>query len=209
MRVLYLDIDGCLNTVNRLKKAYGEGGYQDYNLKVTGQEKKPMSLDNHTLDHITNINWQLCYALETLIKVYQIDGIVVCSTWRKLYDENQLKLLFIAKGFPFIADLIIGLTPINSNLFPDKENEISEDMKNRGVDDYYILDDDVWDYASSGFEARRLVLPTLNAIVDRLEETLGDFNKMIKNIPMSKMDLLNVKLGKYKYETIQSFRSEG
>lgn len=207
-RTLYLDIDGCLNTINRQKRAYGRGGYQDYNIKVLNQEKKPMALDNHTMDHITNLDWGLCYALETLIRVYQIEDIVICSSWKRVYDEDQLKLLFISKGFPFIADLIIGTTPNSKNntLLTDRDNEIKLDMEHREIDDYYILDDEVWDYESSGFDPKRLVLPVLRSIAERFDNDLGDFVKQIRDIPRHKLDKLNEKMSKYKLETIQTYK---
>ena len=204
-KVLYLDIDGVLNTIERQKKNWGKDGYQAYNKMVLEQEQKPMHLDNHTLDHITNLDWKLCYSLYMLIWAYQIDSIVVCSSWRKVYKPDQIKLLFIAKGFPQIADRIIGETPFLSE---DRSKEIKADIEKRGVKEYYILDDDLFDYEKDGFDPKILVLPVLNKIAELLDDTLTDLAEDVMDVSILELNATNETENIAKLEKIKAICKE-
>ena len=204
-KVLYLDIDGVLNTIERQKKNWGKDGYQAYNKMVLEQEQRPMHLDNHTLDHITNLDWKLCYSLYMLIWAYQIDSIVICSSWRKVYKPDQIKLLFIAKGFPQIADRIIGETPFLSE---DRAKEIKADIEERGVKEYYILDDDLFDYEKNGFDPKILALPVLNKIAELLDDTLTELAEDVMDVSILELNATNETENKAKLEKIKAICKE-
>jgi hypothetical protein len=139
---LYLDIDGVLNNTDAQIKNYGEGGYKNFQKMMRDQDIKKLSLDHHTIDHIISLDWRLCYALCVLLESESITHIIICSSWRRLYNKEQLKLLFLAKGFPEIADKIVDI--VSNDPYDTREDEILIDMAKRKFESdrpVYILDD--------------------------------------------------------------------
>lgn len=163
-KFLYLDIDGILNNTQVMLNNYGEGGYKKYQEMVKEQSSKTMALEQHTLDHIIELDWKLCLALQHLLDKYHITDIIICSTWRKVYDRDQLKLLFLAKGFPEIADKI---TDITSRSYDDERLvEIQKDaqLRVRKNDVIFILDDAVMCEFKSTFAFKDVKIDQYNLL---------------------------------------------
>lgn len=118
--LLYLDVDGVLNSNYSMLNAYGKIGYKGYQelISNTTLDYSIISIYEHILS-LSNLH---CQYLCKFIKKYNIDKIVICSTWRLIFDVNQLKLLFLAKGYPEIANLITDITPSKITISTSKDN---------------------------------------------------------------------------------------
>lgn len=109
--ILYLDIDGVLNNRSErsIKNCYGDFDkpYNDLlDLRTTLEKYHHLDPDKyHT--HLINLDIELCDRLQTavlnLINFSDTFEIVICSTWRKMFMIDELKYLFILKGFGRIA----------------------------------------------------------------------------------------------------------
>lgn len=127
---LYLDIDGILNTNQTMASSYGAMNYRDF---MT--EYKEL-MDNVT-EHIMLLSPELCQELVEHLKTHNIDDIVICSTWRKLFTLQQLKYLFYVKGYPYIADRIQGVTDPKLDRLEAIEKHIAEN----NVTEFQVMDD--------------------------------------------------------------------
>ena len=119
MNIIFLDVDGVLNSVNYLMKIY----------KKTN---KPHSGYSYPFDPDCLNN------LEELIKETN-SNLVITSTWRKS-KEGKEKLLNKLQEYD-LDKLIIGYTPV---LNSSKEDEIQEYIINHNFDsttNFVILDD--------------------------------------------------------------------
>ena len=120
MNIIFLDVDGVLNSQNKLIEIYNKTG-------------RPHSGTDYPFD-------EKC--LENLKKLVKETGakIVITSTWRK-YEENMKVLLNKLKEYNLDKE-IIGYTPV---LYTRRENEIIEYLNNlnnlNNNINYVIIDD--------------------------------------------------------------------
>lgn len=106
---LYLDIDGVLNTNETVLKAYGESKLEGFRRNVSTYFE---DVNTHQfLQRILSLDRRYCKRLKNWIRRCSIHKIVICSSMRKRYTLNQIKLMFLVKGYPEIADIIIDETP--------------------------------------------------------------------------------------------------
>lgn len=117
MNVIFLDVDGVLNSIRKLKEVY---------LKT----HKSHSLSNYPFDEECLNN------LKKIVDEFDL-YIVITSTWRK--NENHLKKLLFELSKYGLDSRVIGCTKVLDN----RENEIIDYLNNhKDVDKYIILDDD-------------------------------------------------------------------
>jgi hypothetical protein len=114
MKVIFLDIDGVLNcSVEKTRDV------------VTDPDR-----------YGSTINEALMSRLNRLIKETGAK-VVISSTWRKLYTQEEITKLFDVVGF---EGEIIGMTGSSSHGF--RGLEIREWSGGKGLENYIILDDD-------------------------------------------------------------------
>lgn len=114
MKVIFLDIDGVLNTSRN-----------------TANEVR---VEENSMDKISREKIAL---LNTLIEDTGAK-VVISSTWRKLYTQIELEEIF--KNFGFVGE-IIGMTPCSSHGF--RGLEIRQwHYGRKDIENYIILDDD-------------------------------------------------------------------
>lgn len=177
--ILYLDIDGVLNdnTQESIRNRYGyptETAYAEF-CKFRPKE------ENIFQTHLHQLDIALCLKFLGLCKRLLSKGIlkgspegmdiVICSTWRKVFSVEQLKYLFYLKGFPEIAQNIKRHIVefkegdwvktekvreyINSENLKQADLDILYDLYQNdvGLEDYYILSDDVSHLKNNLFKA--------------------------------------------------------
>lgn len=168
MSTLFLDIDGVLNSCDSDGR-FGKNGYSKF------KELFNFTEDDETrilMTHLVNINIERCVTLQILLKIYNVNNIVICSSWKKVFSLDYIKIFFIAKGFPDIADLITDQTQnLNSEgIFIDRDNEILEYIKTNKIKDYYILDDEVFNIEI--FEKNRLLFVAFENLYENYVSTI-------------------------------------
>ena len=119
MKVLFLDIDGVLNTSDFLEANWKGRKIEDYSIYI--MEEK----------------------VELLNKVFDsIEGLKLCihSSWGKFIEVVKIKSALESKGFKY-WDNYIGLTP--KRFSSEKCNEISWFLdSNRNITKWLYVDDD-------------------------------------------------------------------
>ena len=119
MNIIFLDVDGVLNSINKLIETYKE-------------TKKPHSGYSYPFDERCLKN------LEILVRQTN-SKLVVTSTWRK-DEEGRETILNELKKYGLDRD-VIGYTPILLN--EKRGNEIKEYLATlKDAPDFIILDDD-------------------------------------------------------------------
>lgn len=133
---LYLDIDGVLNnsTPESIANRYGEPynnevPYHKF-CRVRDEVKTPSVIDKY-LDHLHQLDIKLCLKLEEVLKTdptFSDDfEIVVCSAWRKIFNNpKELSYLFYLKGCPIIA------SHITRNIIELKDETDINELKQKG-----------------------------------------------------------------------------
>lgn len=134
MKVLFLDFDGVINTQSK------DGG--DLTLPLLDYEGKYTS--------VTRWNPKCIKPFLELCKLCADKGykIVISSSWRLLGGAKEFNEYFRTYfRIPFIhdikEDLVIGITPRRAD--GERGLEIKEWLNRYEVEDYIIIDDDVWD----------------------------------------------------------------
>lgn len=120
MKIIFLDIDGVLNSATFMKKR------QQYK----GIHKTPFQF------HLEQIDVDAVDLLNQIVKTTNAK-VVISSTWRIIFSLDELKSLLKTKGF---QGEIIDRTPRMPGSF--RGEEISEWLKKSHVEDFIILDDD-------------------------------------------------------------------
>ena len=126
MRVIFLDIDGVLNST-RTMIVWGSGL-----VPFTQRELDNISRDDVLLDPV---------AVDLLRLLTEASGakIVISSTWRLRSSPTAFHKMFDLYGWD-TRDIVIGLTPV---LHHKRGDEIASWLKdNPVVEQYVILDDD-------------------------------------------------------------------
>ena len=118
MNIIFLDVDGVLNSIRGLKETYY-------------QTKRPYSGYDYPFD--VRCMYNLKYLVDTTNSY-----IVVTSTWRK--DEIGRNVLLAELNKYGLSDRVIGYTNI---LHKPRGEEIKDYLSNLGMDvNYIIIDDD-------------------------------------------------------------------
>ncbi len=117
MKIIFLDIDGVLNSVKSMKDLYNDQGIRGFN-------------DVPAPKHVKNLN-----------RITEETGakIVVSSTWRKLHSIISLMYIFHLCG---IKGEIIGCTPV---LHKERGHEIQawlDETEYKDIEKFIIIDDD-------------------------------------------------------------------
>jgi len=123
MNIIFLDVDGVLNSQNKLIELYNKTG-------------KPHSGNKFPFDENCLKN------LKTLVKETN-SKIVITSTWRK-YEEKMNLLINRLKEYNLDKD-VIGYTPV---LYTGRENEIIEYLNKLNIKVKYVIIDDIKDMRS-------------------------------------------------------------
>lgn len=174
MKTLYLDIDGVLNTFENNGR-FGKDGYSETFAPLFnhGRNKDPRyNIPIEFATHLVNFEVDRCYALLRLIKLYKIEQIILCTSWRIIYSVEDIKIFFYAKGFPEIADLIKGECPYTNQSGPitDRDQDILTHIKENNIEDYYILDDEVFNIEI--FEKQRLLFVVFEDMLVSIQQHL-------------------------------------
>lgn len=116
MKIIFLDVDGVLNSVNNLIKVYNKTG-------------KSHSGYNYPFD-------ETCIELLRKLVLNTSAKIVITSTWRK--NDKGLSVLLLKLKEYGLDKYILGYTPILGN----RCEEIKKYLENFDIEvDYVILDD--------------------------------------------------------------------
>ena len=127
MNLLFLDIDGVLNSVNYMKR----------------RQKPKKSYSSYLDRHIEDLDPIAINLLRDFV-VYRDVKIVVSSTWRILYSDKSLIDLFARVNWPDMP--IIGSTPRLSGHRGTEVDYWLQDNFNIIVDPVYAIIDDDGDF---------------------------------------------------------------
>lgn len=116
MKVLFLDVDGVLNT---------------YRTQVL--------VDNRYTPYISDLEPECMANLVLLLDAHPDLRILISSAWREEIRDYQFKELFHKLGYPTIADRIFGVT--NPKL--SKADAIAESIQILNLKEFVIIDDDI------------------------------------------------------------------
>jgi hypothetical protein len=136
MKILFLDIDGVLNdrTWAELCESKTEPG------ELPPWHRVPFP--KHIVDN-----------LHLILNAIPDLKIVVSSSWRVRHNKGIFRILNNLAGIP--EDFFIDITPIRKDSRGDEINEWLE--KNKDIDKFVILDDDVFDIKKE--QMQFLVMP--------------------------------------------------
>lgn len=137
MKVIFLDIDGCLNSVQYAILRGPIDGTQGFSYRTE------LEIDRDALMRLERA------ILDTNAYV------VISSSWRICYPPQQIGVMFAARGNfngEMWDDIILGCTPRVPSGFRGAEVQEWLD-KHPGVDKYVIIDDDsdFYDYQKPRF----------------------------------------------------------
>lgn len=118
MKVIFLDIDGVLNS------------------PATWALKE---LNDPLNKGVDQIDYSMLGLLSRIVSRTNAK-IVISSTWRKIHSLDEIHDMFVARGWQHPRDTIIDRTPSSSHGF--RGEEIKSWLDNHEVQDYIILDDD-------------------------------------------------------------------
>jgi hypothetical protein len=129
MKIIFLDIDGVLNseqTCFEYHEATGKPGYGGW-----FKQEEVCTKENVLWGEVLLLN---------LHKIVNATGasIVISSTWRKYFTVDKFKEMFALYGWDNAP--IVGKTPVSINRFRGKE--IKEWIDLNEVEKFVILDDD-------------------------------------------------------------------
>ena len=125
--IIFLDIDGVLNSINLFKETK--------NIKINYHKYLDDYFLKQTIIHLLDIDPNKLYLLKEIIQ--ETDSkVVITSSWRMLKIYPLIEDYLISKGIP-----IIDTTDyINSN----RGDEIRDYLKHHDVDNFIIIDDDLF-----------------------------------------------------------------
>jgi len=158
MKVIFLDIDGVLNTIEtfkQIKDLYKETG------------KRKIEIDEFRIKYLREI------VVETKAKI------VLSSSWRIFFKkENNQILPNSSKGEELINILkkyeltIFDITPYDKNRY--RQNEIEEYLSTHDISSFVVIDDDSYDlqkYVGKELIKTSFIKP--NEIVTKIEDYQG------------------------------------
>lgn len=127
-KIIFLDIDGVLNSSNTFK-----------------ENKTIKNLYNKCLDrtYMNDLKWLLLdidfEKLQLLKKIVEVTGakIVISSSWRNLRLYPLIEEYLVSKGLP-----IIGTT---KNIESQRGKEIKTYIEENKINDFIVLDDEIFD----------------------------------------------------------------
>lgn len=132
MNVLFLDIDGVLNSSRWFKVSYemrksSRKKYEDALVKDYSNARWELDLSQELVNNLKRV----MHKVESL-------NIVVSSTWRLHYSLDEFKDR-LSKLLDISPNRIVGKTP---RLFEHRGKEIKQWLDDRVVEKFVILDDD-------------------------------------------------------------------
>jgi hypothetical protein len=122
MKVLFLDIDGVLNSEDWFKRSRTNGG------------RILVSREPYPYGHIDPLSVGV---LNCIVKVTGCK-IVISSTWRKSYEPEDIASILHLRGFRY-TESIIGKTP---SLNTQRGDEVAAWLATHKVESFVIVDDD-------------------------------------------------------------------
>ena len=141
MKILFLDIDGVLNTIESLNSAKSNTTDplpEEYEvIQITSQPYlATLALRSIIPELVSNLN--------TLVDSLNIDGIVIHSNWRKTFSLYFIKAVLEYHG---LKGKVIGETPhhFDGQMFSEQQSkgkEIKDWLDNHSDVDFYIILDD-------------------------------------------------------------------
>jgi hypothetical protein len=132
MNVLFLDIDGVLNSSNWFKMAY------EMRKSSRKRYEKQLVADYENARWDLDIGPEFVNHLKRIMTKVPELNIVVSSTWRLHYSLDDLKKR-LSELLGISPDRIVGKTP---RLFEHRGQEIQKWLDDRVVEKFAILDDD-------------------------------------------------------------------
>lgn len=148
-KTLFLDIDETLNSpegYNELKsKSIVFKNISPEELKLNGYIDW-INKNTFKRDYIKISDEDSLVALEHTVEKFEIDNIVISSSWRLDHSVDYIKFLFRIRGFKY-WEIINNSTPsLESELdllsFSEiRKREILEYVDKNNISEYYILDD--------------------------------------------------------------------
>lgn len=116
MNIIFLDVDGVLNSQNKLIELYNKTNKSNSGINFPFDEK--------------------CLEYLKILVEETRSYIVITSTWRKY--KKEIELLNSTLDKYNLKDKVIGYTPI---LNKKREYEIKEYIKSNNIDNFVIIDD--------------------------------------------------------------------
>lgn len=128
MKIIFLDIDGVLNSMKTCEENHLRTGQNGFGGFFREQE---------TLTH-DHVLWgqDLVNNLKRIVEETNA-SIVISSTWRKYYSINKFKEMFAVYGWENAP--VIGITDREG---PERGREINRYTFSYNIEKYVILDDD-------------------------------------------------------------------
>jgi len=129
MKVLFLDVDGVLNSYTLIHKVH--------------TDKHAMDKELWREEHVDKL------AVRRLNKILELTGasVVVSSTWRKIHSLHELRVILQRRGFKY-PERVIDVTPelwrddAGNRLYRGHEIQAWLDGFPKDVTSFVILDDD-------------------------------------------------------------------
>lgn len=147
--ILFLDIDETLNSPEGYKELKSKPIiFKNISIKELKLNRYNDWINKNTFngDYIKISDEDSLVALEQVVEAFEIDNIVISSTWRLNHGVDYIKFLFRIRGFKY-WEIINDKTPSLEHelgVLPFSEvrkNEIQEYVNKNNIVEYYILDD--------------------------------------------------------------------
>lgn len=147
--ILFLDIDETLNSLEGYNVLKSKPIiFKNISLKELKSNRYSDWVNNNTFkrDYIKISDEDSLVALEQVVEKFEIDNIVISSTWRLNHSVDYIKFLFRIRGFKYweiINDKTSSLEhELGFSSFSEvRKNEIQEYVNKNNIVEYYILDD--------------------------------------------------------------------
>lgn len=133
MKVVFLDIDGVLNSDKYFETNQDEVNKYYRDNKINGTS---ISVSDRIIRQMMDIDMNKFIMLKDVVNQFNIK-VVIISSWKKLSIYPQLKEILISMGLPVIGETI--------DKGSDRGNGIKNYLLTHDVTDYVILDDDIFD----------------------------------------------------------------
>lgn len=126
-KIIFLDIDGVLNSQNTFRDNH------EYNKFFCKYQNN--SVDDIIKNRMLDIDLNKLFILRDICNLTGAK-IVISSGWRRMYDYLLVEEKLISLGLP-----VVGVT---SYIDGNRGNEIRKYLEDNRVDDFVILDDDIF-----------------------------------------------------------------
>lgn len=145
MKVIFLDIDGVLNTPSDFIELQKYG---------------------HPLNHASQVINRGCLAILQILVENTAAKIVFSSAWRREYNLDQFHEMFVIRGWSLSRDVMVGCTTTKYRDNDHRGNEIQQYLDdNLDIEKFVIIDDNIDNIERVGFKPLEV----------KSYETVGDF----------------------------------